>query len=35
MNYTVWRFSVGAGYNYSLIVGNVFAGPRLKVSFWL
>jgi hypothetical protein len=35
MNCKVWRFSVGAGYNYSLIVGNVFAAPCLKVSFWL
>jgi hypothetical protein len=35
LNLALWRFSVGAGYNYSLIVGNVFAGPCLKVSFWL
>jgi hypothetical protein len=35
LNYTVWRFSFGAGYNYSSIVGDIYAGPCLKISFWL
>jgi hypothetical protein len=35
LNYSIWRFSVGAGYNYNNIVGDVYAGPCLKFSFWL
>ena len=35
LNYTVWRFSIGAGYNYNSIVDVVYAGPCLKISFWL
>jgi hypothetical protein len=35
LNYSIWRFSVGAGYNYNTIVGDVYAGPCLKFSFWL
>ena len=35
LNYMVWRFSVGAGYNYSNFSGVVFNGPCLKISFWL
>ena len=35
LNYTVWRFSVGAGYNYNSIVDDIYAGPCVKVSFWL
>jgi len=35
LNYTLWRFSIGGGYNYNNIVGFVYAGPCLKISFWL
>jgi hypothetical protein len=35
LNFSIWRFSIGAGYNYNNFVGDVYAGPCLKVSFWL
>jgi len=35
LNYALWRFSIGVGYNYNRIVDNVFAGPCLKAGFWL
>jgi hypothetical protein len=35
LNYTVWRFSFGGGYNFNFIAGVVYAGPCLKISFWL
>ena len=35
LNYAIWRFSLGVGYNYNQIVGDVYAGPSLKVCFWL
>ena len=35
LNYMLWRFSIGGGYNYNNIVGFVYAGPCLKISFWL
>jgi hypothetical protein len=35
LNFAVWRFSIGVGYNYNLIVDDVYAGPCVKVSFWL
>jgi hypothetical protein len=35
LNYSIWRFSIGAGYNYNSIVGDIYTGPCLKVSFWL
>jgi hypothetical protein len=35
LNFPIWRFSVGLGYSYNLIVGDVYSGPCLKVNFWL
>ena len=37
LNLALWRFSVGVGYNRSRFVDrdSLFAGPCLKVSFWL
>jgi len=35
LNYSIWRFSIGAGYNYNSIVGDIYHGPCLKLSFWL
>jgi hypothetical protein len=35
LNYSIWRFSIGLGYNYSNIVDIIFKGPCFKVSFWL
>ena len=35
LNFSVWRFSIGVGYNYNSIVGDVYQGPCLKISFWL
>ena len=35
LNFAIWRFSIGAGYNYSNFVGDVYGGPCLKISFWL
>jgi len=35
LNYAIWRFSLGVGYNYNQIVGDVYAGPCLKLGFWL
>jgi hypothetical protein len=34
LNFAIWRFSVGAGYNFSLFVDEIFAGPCVKISFW-
>jgi hypothetical protein len=34
LNFAIWRFSVGAGYNYNNYLGDVYAGPCLKISFW-
>lgn len=35
LNYAVWRFSVGVGYNYSRFINTEFSGPSLKICFWL
>lgn len=35
LNLAIWRFSIGLGYNYNQIVGDVYSGPCLKVNFWL
>jgi hypothetical protein len=35
LNYSIWRFSIGAGYNYNSIVGDIYHGPCIKLSFWL
>jgi hypothetical protein len=35
LNFSIWRFSIGAGYNYNSIVGDIYHGPCLKLSFWL
>jgi hypothetical protein len=35
LNFAVWRFTIGAGYNFNLFVDDIYAGPCLKISFWL
>jgi len=40
LNFAVWRFSVGVGYNYNNFGGGgdddyIYAGPCVKISFWL
>lgn len=35
LNYALGRFSVGVGYNYNQIVGDIYTGPCLKAGFWL
>jgi hypothetical protein len=35
LNFAIWRFSIGAGYNYNNFLGDAYAGPCLKISFWL
>jgi hypothetical protein len=35
LNFAIWRFSIGVGYNYNLIVGDIYSGPCVKISFWL
>jgi hypothetical protein len=35
LNYALWRFSLGVGYNYSRFINSVYSGPSLKVCFWL
>ncbi len=35
LNYAIWRFSLGAGYNYSRFINSEYSGPSLKICFWL
>lgn len=35
LNYALWRFSIGVGYNYNKFADIVYAGPCIKVCFWL
>jgi hypothetical protein len=35
LNLALWRLSIGVGYNYNRIAGDVYKGPGLKVSVWL
>ncbi|UCF96769.1 MAG: hypothetical protein JSV89_16550 [Spirochaetaceae bacterium] len=35
LNLVVWRLSIGAGYNYNRIVGDIYSGPCLKIGFWM
>ena len=35
LNYALWRFSLGIGYNYNRFIDSEFSGPCLKVCFWL
>jgi hypothetical protein len=35
LNFAIWRFAIGAGYNYNNYLGDVYADPCLKISFWL
>ena len=35
LNYAIWRFSLGVGYNYSRFINSEYSGPSLKICFWL
>jgi hypothetical protein len=35
LNYSIWRFSIGVGYNYNLFVDDVYDGPCMRITFWL
>ncbi len=35
LNYAVYRFNIGLGFNYNNYAGVSFSGPLVKLSFWL
>ena len=35
LNYALWRFSIGLGYNFNKFIDTVYDGPCIKVCFWL
>ncbi len=35
VNYALWRFSIGFGYNFNKFVDIVYDGPCIKACFWL